>query len=94
MCVFLSSTYLFSLSLILLGGQAGACEAKLLSLQMRRAAGIFFKQRLQTGRGRESLLRTTFIGHRVTFTAGANTSPAPRILVSSKQAEGEIENGE
>lgn len=42
---FLSSTYLFFYSYSALGGQAGACEARLLSLQMRLAAGIFFTQR-------------------------------------------------
>lgn len=66
---FLSSTYLLS-HCYSAGGHAGAFGARPLSLQMRLAAGIFFTQRLQRGRGRESFLRTTFIGHSADLHSG------------------------
>lgn len=67
---FLSSTYLFTHCYSAVGGHAGAIGARPLSLQMRLAAGIFFTQRLQKGRGRESFLRTTFIGHNADLHSG------------------------
>ena len=68
--LFLPSTYLFSHCYSAAGGHAGAIGARPLSLQMRLAAGIFFTQRLQKGRGRESFLRTTFIGHNADLHGG------------------------